>query len=191
MKRTRAFTLLELILVLAVASLMMGVAAAALMRNESGPVKARRGLAEVVMHLRAARADALVTRSAVGVELADDPGEADAGRVLVRRTDDEAARAREVDLGGVGALDAYGGWATGGGGNGGVRVGFDSSGRSDSRGWRFAERSGDRAGRIAWLIVFDPVSGEARLTEGDGSIAGEEQWGRNASDDARETEQQR
>lgn len=186
--RTRAFTLLELILVLAVVALMMGVAAAALMRSESGPVKARRGLAEVVMHLRAARADAMVTRSPVAVELVDDPNEADAGRMLTRRVDDDKRRAREVDLGGVGALDPHGGWATAAQG---VRVRFDASGRSDARGWRFAERSGERAGRIVWVIVFDPVSGDARLTEGDGSIAGQEQWGERAAIETRDREQQR
>lgn len=183
--RGRAFTLLELILVLAVAALMMGVAAAALVRGESGPVKARRGLAEVVMHLRAARADAMLTRSPAGVELADDPRETDAGRVVIRTDVSGAARERGVDLGSVGALDALGGWADG------VRVGFDASGRSDARGWRFAERTGARAGRIAWLIVFDPVSGEARLAEGDGSVAGQERWGQRAGDGARQMEQLR
>ncbi len=172
--RRGGFTLLEMILVLAVAALMMGVAASAMMRSESGSARARRGLADVVMHLREARADAMVRRETVVVELRRDAGRGAGAMVLARTGGDRGDRA--VDMGSLWLLDATGMWAES------ARVGFDSSGRSDARGWRFAEREGSRSGRIAWLIVFDPVSGEARLAEGDGTVAGEERWGEGAAE---------
>ena len=171
----RGFTLLEMILVLAVAALMMGVAASAMLRTESGSARARRGLGALVMHLREARADAMMTREGAGVVLHGAGSGHEPGEMVVAREGGERGD-RAVDLGNLGVVDASGVWADE------VRVRFDASGRSDARGWRFAERVGSRSGRIVWLIVFDPVSGEARLAEGDGSIADVESWGDRAAE---------
>lgn len=164
----RAFTLLELILVLSVAALMLGVAAAALVRSESDQARARRGVSELVMILRTARADAMVLRRAVSVEVEAGPVEAApgggrVGEMTVRRTERDPVR---VDAGNLGLLDASGAWTPS------VRVEFDASGRCGARRWVLAERTGAQAGRIAWTITFDPVSGEARSVAGEAGAPG-------------------
>lgn len=159
----RGFTLLEMILVLAVAALMMGVAAAAMTRAATPGAEAKRGMSALVSRLRSVRADALMTRSRIGFEF--EPTGAGGG---VARWSEPGGVAFEggtaaLAIGGLSPMDDAGAWAER------VAVRFDASGRSDTRRWRFAERSGPEAGRIAWTIEFEPVSGVARLVEGDGA----------------------
>ncbi len=160
---TKGFTLLEMILVLAVAALMMGVAAAAMTRAATPGAEAKRGMSALVSRLRSVRADAMMTRSRIGFEF--EPTAAGEG---VARWSEPGGVAfdggsTELEIGVLSPMDDAGAWAER------VAVRFDASGRSDTRRWRFAERSGADTGRIAWTIEFDPVSGVARLIEGDGA----------------------
>lgn len=160
---SNGFTLLEMILVLAVAALMMGVAAAAMTRAATPGAEAKRGMSSLVSRLRSVRADAMMTRSRIGFEF-EPTG---VGEGVARWSEPGGAAldggSWELEIGVLSPMDDAGAWAER------VAVRFDASGRSDTRRWRFAERSGADAGRIAWTIEFDPVSGVARLVEGDGA----------------------
>lgn len=141
-----AFTLLELLIVLALIAVVGGLAASGIVASQRGD-ETRAALMSIVDAATLARTEAMRTARATSVTVALD-GE------HLRLTYPPRGETRRR-WGGVRPIDAAGQLAT-------LSARFDSLGRSDTRSWRIEQvRGGSGRGEAVriWQIEFDPVSG--------------------------------
>jgi prepilin-type N-terminal cleavage/methylation domain-containing protein len=148
----RGFSLLELILVLALVGLIMGVVAVSVGRTSPRTVGR-----EVVDFLAIARVEAMRHTREIAVSIEQDGEELVARRPGVERSwslPGAVLQAEQV----AGALDIES--AAGPRQKSGLSADFLPDGRTDARLWEFNEADG---GSRIFSIEFDPVSGAPRL----------------------------
>lgn len=149
----RAFTLLEVVLVVAVLGIVAGLVAVRIASTGAGASECE-VLRQIAGTLNAARIDAMrrgAERSVVlrvnGEDLVIERDE------KVRVWEGLGARVRMTDDRGA-LLDER-------------RAVFNSWGRTDERAWRFLANGGTGASGRMWVVRFDAVSGEARVVDAD------------------------
>ncbi len=148
-RRIRAFSLLELIVVLVLMGMAVGLVAPAVTRN-AGAGREQRSLGELATTLSAARLDAIRTGRTVNVELT-----AAKNTLLVRHQDELRTLANWP----LALLDSNGNDIEN------IALTFDIRGRTAQS--RLSFRSREAPSRM-WEIAFDPVGGVPaahRLTE--------------------------
>lgn len=140
----RGFTLLELIVVLAIAGLVLGITAAALYRSSASSAR-KRAMEEMVIALGATRVEAMRRASAIEIEVSTSDNEV----TLVA-----GDRTRTWEAPGLVAQSA-------------MKSTFEPSGLIRARAWRFADTTHSQA--TLFTVVFDPISGAPALRRGAGS----------------------
>jgi prepilin-type N-terminal cleavage/methylation domain-containing protein len=154
MRARRAFTLIEMLIVLALLAVLSGMVAAGV-GAMSRTTDTRAALTAVLDALTLARIDAMRAAKSrvVTLALADDR----------LRISTEPGKVRSLRAGGVVPVDESGAESV-------LRARFDGSGRADAEPWRLAlgapgSKGPVRDGVRIWRIEFDPISGAASLID--------------------------